>query len=113
MHEMSLAQSVAELIMQEMERHPGRELLEVEITVGERSGVEPDTFRTAMGAVIRTTPWPEADVTLITEKAEAECLMCGHRFRPLSPGNECPRCGSGACGVVAGMAFRLSSLRMR
>lgn len=113
MHELSLAQSVLDIASREMLRHPGKSLTAVTLTVGERAGVELDTFRTAIGAVLRASDWPDAVAVIDVVEAAAECISCGATFHPAGPVVECPRCGSGACGVTAGLEFKVSSLTIR
>lgn len=109
---MSLAMSVLDIVGAEMAKHPGSRLRSVEIEVGEQAGVELQTFATAIDAVLKSSPFADATAEIVTIAAEAECLACGERFRPSGYVAECPRCGSGACGVVAGREFRVASLRL-
>ena len=110
MHELSLAQSVLEIVDKEMTRHNGKELKAVTLTVGERAGVELNTFRTAIDAVLRSSRWHDAVAKIDIVPSRAQCIACGVEFHPCGAVVECPECGSGACGVIAGMEFRVSSL---
>ena len=112
MHEMSLAMSVADIAARTMERYPGRSLTAVELTVGELAGVEMETFRTAIDAVFRSSPWPAAVAEVTVVAGESCCLNCGCRFPSTSLYSVCPDCGSGACSVVGGTEFRVDAVRM-
>ncbi|MCM1110752.1 MAG: hydrogenase maturation nickel metallochaperone HypA [Clostridium sp.] len=109
---MSLAMSVLDIVDNEMGRHPGAMLRSVTIDVGRQAGVEIEAFRTAIDAVLKTSPWPGARATLNLIEAEAECLDCGRRFRPAGYVAVCPDCGSGVCGIVAGREFRVAALTL-
>ncbi len=110
MHELSLAQSVLEIVDTEMARHSGKKLKAVTLTVGERAGVEMNTFRTAIDAVLRSSRWQGAVAKIDIVPSRAQCIACGAQFHPSGSVVECPECGSGACGIVSGMEFRVSSL---
>ncbi len=49
MHEFSLAMNVVELAEKEAKNHGVSKILEIEIEVGDLSGVEPETFQSAFG----------------------------------------------------------------
>ena len=110
MHELSLAHSVMDIVDAEMRKHPGSGLTGLTLSVGERAGVELDTFTTAIRAVVKASAWPEAVPVINVVEARAQCLGCGAVVHPEGPVAECPECGSGACGVTAGMEFRVESL---
>lgn len=112
MHELSLASSVLSIIEAEMSRHPGRTLTAVTLTVGERAGVELDTFRTAMSAVLRSSAWRDAKCVIDIIPSRAQCIACGAVFRPRGAYIECPECGSGACGIISGLEFKVASISL-
>lgn len=112
MHELSLAHSVMNIVAREMERHPGRCLKSVEITVGTHAGVEIEAFTSAISAVVRTSRWPLAIPQIVTVDAEAECIACGTRFSPQGYIPECPECGSAQCGIVSGNEFQVSAITL-
>ena len=109
MHELSLANSVGAILRSEMEKYPGRSLKSVTVSVGEHSGVEIEAFETALGAVIRSGRWPDAVAEIEIVESRAACLMCGAEFHPRHAWPECPKCGSGACGITAGLEFKVKS----
>lgn len=112
MHEMSLAMSVAEIAERTMVSYPRKRLTAIELTVGEMAGVEMQSFRTALDAVIRTSQWPDASVEINLLPAESCCINCGCRFHPKAIYSACPKCGNGACSIIAGTEFRVDALRM-
>ena len=60
MHELSLAMSVMDVTTRQLTSRPGAVVTGLEIEVGQHSGVDLDSFRTAMNSVVRTSEWPEA-----------------------------------------------------
>ncbi|MCC8072281.1 MAG: hydrogenase maturation nickel metallochaperone HypA [Bacteroidales bacterium] len=112
MHELSLAESMIQIVEREMKRYPDRQLTAIEIEVGALAGVEMQAFTTALDAVVRSSAYPSAKVEITSIPAHAECLACGHQFATTRYIPECPQCGSGACGVTSGMELRISALRL-
>lgn len=112
MHEMSLAMSVADIARRTMAEYPGKRLTAVELTVGALAGVEIETFRTALDAVMKSSPWPGAVAEITVVPGESCCLNCGCRFPSSTLYSVCLGCGSGACSVVAGTEFRVDAVRM-
>lgn len=118
MHELSLAMSVAKIIERQMKQYPLSSLAAIEIEIGEQSGVDVPSFRTAIESVIRTSNWPEAKAELIIIPAEFQCLDCENKYRKDSYSPEdfyplCPSCGSRLSLPVSGRDFRLRALRLK
>ena len=63
MHEMSLALEVAELVQPAVPAPPGR-LLRVGVVVGDDAGVEPESLRFCLGAVLAHPPFNGAEPVL-------------------------------------------------
>jgi Zn finger protein HypA/HybF involved in hydrogenase expression len=63
MHEMSLALEVAELVQPAVPAPPGR-LLRVGVVVGDQAGVEPESLRFCLGAVLAHPPFNGAEPVL-------------------------------------------------
>ena len=112
MHELSLAQSVWNQVSEEMRRHEGRRLLAVEVAVGALSGVEPESFKFAMGLVLEDSPWPDARVDVSTEPVVLACRKCGKEFPVDGLDFVCPTCGSRDCDAVRGTNLRLCSVEI-
>lgn len=110
MHELSLAMSVAGIAAGELARHPGGRLRAVKVRVGTLAGVEIDTFRTALKAVL-AADYPEG-VTAEIEIAggRAECIDCGHVFAADGRFPTCPQCDSAACMLTGGTELTVTSL---
>lgn len=118
MHELSLAMSVMDVTTRQLTSRPGAVVTGLEIEVGQHSGVDLDSFRTAMNSVVRTSEWPEAEIDITVIPAEYQCLDCGHRFYTTDDGESpdlypaCPECHARCCLPVSGREFRLKSLRL-
>ena len=110
MHELSLACSVVELVDQEMRRHGRCRLCGIEVTIGDLSGVDNDSFLYSLQMVLERSVFAGIRVVVSRVKPKARCEDCGESFSPESLYTPCPRCGSYAARLVSGREFRLSSL---
>lgn len=112
MHELSLAMSVVGIVDDEMSRRPGAVLRSVEVEVGALSGVETETFRTALDSVLASSGYDGAHCELLLTPGRASCLACGHDFETSRRYPVCPHCGSGQCVAIGGTEFRVTSLSL-
>lgn len=96
MHEMSIAQSLLDIVQQEMEKHGLTTLTKVTVRHGRLSGIVADSLHMAWEAL--TVDTPLASSTLVTEEVPltAKCSRCGVIFEPESEHIllwVCPECG--------------------
>lgn len=112
MHELSLAMSVVGIVDDEMSRRPGAVLRSVEVEVGALSGVETETFRSALDSVLVSSGYDGAHCELLLTPGRASCLACGHDFGTSCRYPVCPHCGSGQCIATGGTEFRVTSLSL-
>ena len=82
MHEMSLAQSLLDIVRQEMQAHALTQLKEVKVTCGRLSGVVPEAMHTAFTALIRQTDLDGASLELELIPLQLCCAHCQTIFSP-------------------------------
>lgn len=110
-HERSLVKTLIEQILEELRiRRLGR-LHEVQLQIGEFSGVESTLVASAF-AEMSIEYWKQEvllriDVVPLT----AACQNCGNEFHVQSFRFVCPECGCGNVQVTAGEGMQLASLR--
>jgi hydrogenase nickel incorporation protein HypA/HybF len=98
MHEMSIAQSLLDIVREEMGKNGVTRLIEVKIKSGEMNGVVEEALRTAFDALTRETPLEGARLEIETVALTLQCGSCGAVFRPgetdsLFFSSPCPECG--------------------
>lgn len=108
MHEMSLAQSLLNIVLQEMHNNDVHRLLTVKIRAGRLNAVVPDILETAFAALIADSPFPEAEIIIEPVPLELCCGQCAAHFfpegdDPLFSCLPCPSCGhDSGHSIVAG-----------
>mgnify|MGYP006275353521 FL=1 len=97
MHEMSLTQSLLDIVRQEMNSHGLTRLLEVKVACGRLSGVVPDAMHMAFTALTQDTDLCGACLNLEPVPLKLCCAECGTQFCPeqdcLAAFAPCPACG--------------------
>ncbi|MFP4392353.1 MAG: hydrogenase maturation nickel metallochaperone HypA [Desulfohalobiaceae bacterium] len=98
MHEMSIAQSLLDIIEQEMAKNQVHILEEVKVQVGELSSVVPSALEFAFQSLIQESQYPQARLILERIPVRLCCSKCGTSYEPeLQQGlllhRACPHCG--------------------
>ncbi|MFP4070835.1 MAG: hydrogenase maturation nickel metallochaperone HypA [Desulfovibrionales bacterium] len=97
MHELAIAESLVNLIQQELEKHGATKLLKVRVKHGALATVVPEALQMSFEALTRDTNLEGA--VLETEEIPliVRCRECGEEFTPeegdafIMP---CPKCGA-------------------
>ncbi|NVO18157.1 MAG: hydrogenase maturation nickel metallochaperone HypA [Bacteroidetes bacterium] len=110
MHELSLAMDVVDLVLGEAEKKKVSSVLEVEIEIGDISGVEYETFRTAMEISVKGTLLESTVLQLNRVKGMGKCSNCSHVFEMEQRVALCPLCSHFAGKIISGTEFRIVSL---
>jgi hydrogenase nickel incorporation protein HypA/HybF len=111
-HEVALANAVGRQVASEMQRHPGRRLVALDLVVGVWSGADPESLEFAVGLVLAESPWPQAKVRTRREPLAMACRGCGGEFEVEDLDLVCPSCGGLDLEAVRGRELRLESLEI-
>ncbi len=102
MHEMSIAQSLIDIIREEMERHQARVLNSVRVQIGRLSAVVPEALTFCFGIMISGTELEGAELITEIVPLEAACKQCPQTFEVVDYVFRCPRCGGTEIETIAG-----------
>jgi hydrogenase nickel incorporation protein HypA/HybF len=112
MHEMSIAQSLIEIIQEEMDRHGAVHLRTVHLQVGEMSAVVPESLAFSFEVITAGTPLEGARLVIETVPLEGNCKDCGKPFKIKDYVFLCPACGSTRVDTVAGQELSLVDMEV-
>lgn len=97
MHEMSIAQSLAGIVQEEMAAHGVSRLRAVRVCHGALAAVAPDALTFAWEVLTRDTPLAGSLLEMVEIPVRLRCVSCAAEFTvaecdrlPLAP---CPSCG--------------------
>ena len=112
MHELSIAQSIADSVREQAALHGGRRVLRVGVRVGETSGVSAEALEFCFGMTVQDTDLSGAALAVERVPVRFRCDGCGHEFKPVDFFAGCPSCETGHGRMVAGDDLALSFLEL-
>lgn len=112
MHEMSLLESMLDLIENNARDEDYSHVKRVCIEVGMLSCVEPDALRFAFDVVMQDTLADDALLDILAIPGQAWCPVCGKTIDIDSLYDPCPSCQSFDLSVTQGMDIRLKELEV-
>lgn len=111
MHEMSIAESLIELIEEECQRQGFTHVSRVSVRIGMLSAVEPDALIFCFDAAATGGIAQGAGLVLITVPGEGYCMRCQRTVALTERYMPCPTCGEHV-RLTAGDELRLAELEV-
>lgn len=135
MHELSIASSIFEVVLEVASRHGAKKILEVSIDVGELTLLNPDQLSMAFKTLSEGTVAEGAKLSINVIKAKARCNKCGgewyvnlsdaapaidHLMLMTCPACDakvffkrvCPKCGEVSFDFVTGNELIIKSIKI-
>ena len=110
MHEMAIAASVVEHVLDVARRSGAVRVAAVELEVGVLQLIVPEALELAFQAATQETLAQGAELKITVAPAAAECRQCSTRFEPEIDNYLCPRCQQADVRLVAGNDILLKSV---
>ncbi|BDH46729.1 putative hydrogenase nickel incorporation protein HypA [Salmonella enterica subsp. enterica serovar Choleraesuis] len=107
MHELSLAQSVVELLENQAREHRFQRVNQVWLSVGALACVETEALMTGLRAASRNTLAQSAQFHIELVPAAGWCFNCSAAFTTLEVRRSCPDCGSLQVQIDGGQEMRV------
>ena len=112
MHEMSLCESVLQVLETEAKRQQFQRVKTVWLEIGAMSGVEIEAMRFCFDVIVRNTLADGAKLEIVEIPAEAWCLDCAQTVNIQQRYDTCPHCGSCQLQVIHGEEMRIKELEV-
>jgi hydrogenase nickel incorporation protein HypA/HybF len=112
MHEMSLAQSIVEIVERTAAANGGGRVSAVRLEIGALSHVEVEALRFCFDAVTRGGAAEGARLELDSPPGQAWCMPCGATVLLARLGDACPHCGSHQLQVTQGEEMRVKDIEL-
>ena len=112
MHEMSIAESLVDLIEEQGCSQQFSRVRLIRVKLGALGHVEPKALRFCFDAVSRGTIAEGADLDLETVAGEGWCARCSRSFAIAARYDICPVCGQSHVRMTAGDELRLAELEV-
>lgn len=110
MHELSIAMSIIEIADEYAANADAKVVNEIEIEVGELSGVVLEALEFAMEVAVKKTILENATCHYIQIPGIVRCKGCSHEFNTSNLHTSCPKCNSFEQEFVTGRELRVKSL---
>ena len=110
MHELSLAYEVIELAKREVVKNKVTTIFEMEIEVGDLSGVEADAFQSALEMIAKSTLLENTLFHIKRQSAIGRCSTCDLEFEMRERMATCPTCSRFPSEISGGQEFRVTSI---
>ena len=112
MHELSLAQSIVEIVRQHVAGPQESAVSSVKVRVGALSGVVPESLEFCFSAITHGTPLESARLEIERVPAAGACRTCGRAFDIEGVVFVCPACGGGDVRVASGQELQVVHLEL-
>lgn len=112
MHEMSLAESVLQLIEGAARKDQFSKVTTVWLEIGQLSGVEPEAMAFCFDAVTRDSIAAGARLEIIALPGVGWCMACAKSVPMTEVFGECPQCGGYQMQVTGGTEMRVKELEV-
>lgn len=113
MHEMSLCESILQIIEQQAEPQQYRKVTAVWLEIGALSGVEIEAMRFSFDVVMQGTLADRARLEIISVPGQAWCLQCHENVVVQQRYDACPVCGGYQLQVNGGDQMRIKELEVQ
>ena len=112
MHEMSLAESVREIVDQTARANGARRVAAVRLEIGRLAQVETEALRFAFEVVKRGSTADTARLEIVETDGAAWCMRCARTVTIARRGDGCPRCDSFQLQVTGGYRMRVMDIEI-
>ncbi len=109
MHELSIAQSLLQIVEQEAARHGVEQVIRVGVKLGAYSAVVPSALTFSFDLIKKGTVADEAELAIEEVPLQGVCQECGASLDHMeSPIADCPSCGSNKIQLTQGRELTIA-----
>lgn len=112
MHEMSIAQSLIDIIRQEMTKHDVTVLKSVRLNIGQLTAIVPDSLSFCFDVITSGTDLEGAKLIMDVIPLRGKCNACGETFPIQDYVFECPHCNSTAIQTISGQDLSIAEMEV-
>lgn len=112
MHELSLATSIVDSVLQEVARKQLPPVQTIALRLGALSNVDPEALRFGFEAIIIDTPLANAKLEIELVPVQGKCRACNREFNVVDFIFICPFCQSGKIETTRGDELDIAYLEV-
>lgn len=110
MHELSIVLSIVDIATQQTHKSAATVVEEIELDIGELSGVEMEAFDFAWQQVIKDSVLKDADRVVNRIEGIGMCMDCGIEFHMQNLYDSCPVCNGHFIDIKKGKELKVKAL---
>jgi hydrogenase nickel incorporation protein HypA/HybF len=112
MHELSITQSMLEIVLQQAEKSGAKKVMKINLTIGEMTGVVSDSVQFYLDILTKDTIAAGAQVFFTLVPAQGKCRQCSHIFTLPEFDWTCPDCQGKIIDVITGKELFVDSIEV-
>lgn len=114
MHELSVIQSVLDIVLDHAKKYNAKKVKKINLEIGELSGFIPEWIQTYFDFVSKDTIAEKAKLVIKKIPAKIKCLECGKVFGIKKEKLEfaCPKCKSTDIDLLQGREYFIKSIEV-
>lgn len=113
MHELAIAQSIAEVVEARAAERDATRVKRVRLRIGEASGIVPDSLTFCFEMIASLTPMlTGAQLAFDLMPHRAECRGCGSEFAVQNFVARCPMCGEWSDQIISGTELQVLDMEI-
>ena len=110
MHELSIAQSIMDIVIREAEKVNARKVLGVSLKIGELTGVVHDSLTFCFEVLSKSTIAEHAHITIESVPTKGHCPQCKCDFAITDNHYRCNTCGNTHIDLISGRELQINHL---
>ena len=112
MHEMSIAQSLVDIIREEMKKADARRLRTVRLNIGQMTAIVPDSLSFCFEVITTETELQGARLIMDIIPLMGYCRKCGEEFEIKEYDFSCPGCGGHEIETIGGQDLSIVEIEV-
>lgn len=110
MHEFSIARSIVNIAEEEVRKAGAKVVEEIELDIGELSGIEMDSLEFVWDAAVKGTVLNNAKRLVNKIDGRAKCQNCKTEFEMHQLFDACPKCNNYFNSILSGKELKIKSI---
>ena len=112
MHELSITQSMLEIVLQQAEKAQAKKVTKINLTIGEMTGVVSDSVQFYLDILTKDTIAAGAQVFFTSVPVRGKCRQCNQTFTLPEFDWTCPNCQGKIIDVISGKELFVDSIEV-
>jgi hydrogenase nickel incorporation protein HypA/HybF len=112
MHEMSIAQSMIDIVQDEMRRHNAKILRSIHVNIGRFSSIVPEALSFCFEIITKDTDMAGARLFIDIIPLMGRCVSCNKEFEITDYSFLCPFCGGMKVDTISGQELSVVNIEV-